>query len=99
MTAYAVDATTLNERERRFLELARKYYDANMDWLEFESFAFGMRSPLFAKDRSHRKIVEHPLYVVLKEMWLDLGVRQGKVAPDQPDEVADAPRGETPGRG
>lgn len=81
----------LNEVEKKFLEAARRLFEQNVNWLEFEGFAFGMRSPLFAKTRSHKNILEHPLYVALTDMWLELGVRQGM--------VKDGPRGsETGGR-
>ncbi len=70
------------EAEKKFLERARRLFAENTDWLEFEGFAFGMRSPVFAKTRSHKKVVESPLYIALRDMWLELGVRQGKVADD-----------------
>ena len=74
--------TGLNETERAFLGRARKLFAQNTDWFEFEGFAFGMRSPVFAKTRSHKKVVESPLYIALRDMWLELGVRQGKVRDD-----------------
>ena len=77
--------TGLNEAEEAFLEVARRMFAENTDWFEFESFAFGMRSPLFEKTRSHKNILEHPLYVALTDMWIELGIRQGK--------VKDGPRG------
>ena len=70
----------LNSEERDFLRQAEKRYRANVNWFEFEDFAFGMRSPLFARTRSHLDVLKHPLYVALKEMWLDLGEKQGLVA-------------------
>jgi len=74
--------TGLNEREQAFLETARRLFAENTDWFEFESFVFGMQSPVFAKTRSHRNILEHPLYRALTDMWLELGVRQGMVKDD-----------------
>ena len=85
----------LTAEERAFLQRAREKFEANIDWFAFEEFAFGMRSPIFAKQRSHPNVVEHPLYTALKSMWLDLGVRQGRVAPGTMQKVADAPRRET----
>ena len=82
--------TGLNEAERAFLERARRMFAENTNWLEFEGFAFGMRSPVFAKTRSHKNILEHPLYIALRDMWLELGVRQGV--------VKDGPRGSETGR-
>jgi hypothetical protein len=74
--------TGLNETEKAFLERARRMFAENTDWLEFEGFAFGMRSPVFAKTRSHKNILEHPLYIALQDMWLELGIRQGMVKDD-----------------
>lgn len=71
--------TELNEKEQAFLEAARRMFAENTDWLEFESFVFGMDSPVFSKTRSHRNVIESPLYIALRDMWLQLGVRQGMV--------------------
>ena len=69
----------LTREEDAFLRRARTKFEQNSDWFEFEDFAFGSRSPLYAKTRSHKDVLTHPLYVALKDMWLELGVRQGKV--------------------
>ena len=75
----------MSAAEHRFLELARTKFRDNADWFEFEDFAFGSRSPLFSATRSHRDVLTHPLYVELKEMWLRLGVQQGRIAaPEAP---------------
>ena len=71
----------LTDIERRFLQLAQRKFRENADWFEFEDFAFGMRSPLFSRLRSHRDVLTHPLYVPLRDMWLQLGVKQGRIAP------------------
>ena len=71
--------TQLTQEEDSFLHRAQKKFAQNADWLEFEDFAFGSRSPLYSKSRSHKDVLTHPLYVALKDMWLELGVRQGKV--------------------
>jgi len=76
----------LNPDEREFLRLAQKKYRANTNWFEFEDFAFGMRSPLFSRTRSHLDVLRHPLYLALKEMWLDLGEKQGLVGPSKREE-------------
>ena len=75
--------TSLTSEEQAFLSRARERFKENMDWLQFEDFAFGHRSPLFARDRSQQSILAHPLYQALKEMWLELGVRQGRILPSQ----------------
>jgi len=82
--AHPVDTLTAEERE--FLRHAEKKYRANTNWFEFEDFAFGMRSPLFSRIRSHLDVLRHPLYLALKEMWLDLGEKQGLVAPSKTEE-------------
>jgi hypothetical protein len=69
----------LTQEENAFLGRARKKFEQNAEWLEFEDFAFGARSPLYSKTRSHKDVLTHPLYVALKDMWLELGVRQGRV--------------------
>src|SRR5437868_15122084 len=71
----------LSPEERDFLRQAEKKYRSNANWFEFEDFAFGMKSPLFSSHRSHIDVLRHPLYLALKEMWLDLGVKQGLVSP------------------
>lgn len=89
---------SLTAEEQRFLEIARGKFLQNTDWFEFEDFAFGSRSPLFAATRSHRDVLTHPLYLALKDMWLQLGVRQGRVAPSGNEESEHAARRETRGR-
>ena len=74
--------TGLNEAESKFLKRARKMFAENTDWIEFENFAFGWGSPVFSKPRTHKNILEHPLYIALRDMWLELGVRQGMVKDD-----------------
>src|SRR5687767_221459 len=83
---------TLTADERQFLRLAQQKFRANEDWFEFESFAFGMDSPLFTRSRSHLEVLAHPLYLVLKEMWLDLGRKQGHVATSQEENSKDGSR-------
>jgi len=77
----------LSPDEFDFLRRAEKNYRSNMNWFEFEDFAFGMRSPLFSRQRSHLDVLRHPLYLALKEMWLNLGVKQGLVSPSKKEEA------------
>ena len=77
---------SLTAEELHFLREAEKKYRANANWFDFEDFAFGMRSPLFSRQRSHLDVLRHPLYIALKEMWLDLGVKQGLVSPSKREE-------------
>jgi hypothetical protein len=70
----------LTPEEEAFLARARACEAENLDWFAFESFAFGMQSPIFSKSRSHHgPHVENPVYIALREMWLRLGIRQGWV--------------------
>lgn len=87
----------LTPEERAFLHRARGKFLENADWLEFEDFAFGSRSLLYSRSRSHQDVLSHPLYLALKEMWLDLGVRQGRVSATK-GETSDAARRKTRGR-
>jgi|SRR5947207_15534324 len=84
----------LNPEEQRFLERAREKFRQNADWFAFEDFAFGMRSPIYSATRSHRDVLTNPLFRELNEMWLQLGLRQGRIAPD-PGKKGDAPRRQT----
>src|ERR1043166_4463733 len=88
----------LTPEEHAFLRQAERKYRANANWFEFEDFAFGMRSPLFSRQRSHLDVLKHPLYIALREMWLDLGVKPGLVSPSKRAEAHQARR-EAPGRG
>lgn len=99
MTATIDDGlSTLNADETAFLARARANVRKNMDWLAFEEFAFGMQSPLFAKTRSHKDVRENPLYLALRDMWLDLGVRQGYIANPQKEQAPDATGRKATGR-
>ena len=69
----------MTAEETSFLARAREKFAGDVDWFEFEEFAFGSRSPLYSKTRSHQDVLVHPLYIALKDMWLELGVRQGKI--------------------
>jgi len=96
--ALATDDQPLTAEEQSFLKRARGKHRDNINWLEFEEFAFGSRSPIFASSRSHRDVLQHPLYEALKEMWLDLGVRQGRIATPVKGDDQHAARRNAPGR-
>jgi hypothetical protein len=70
----------LTPDEQHFLSRAETKFAEGIDWLEFEDFAFGPRSPLFSRTRSQQDVLKHPLYIALRAMWLELGVRQGRIA-------------------
>src|SRR5436190_5437716 len=83
-----IDLSNLDSERKRFYQSAVEKFDHNVDWLEFEEFAFSFSSPVFKTSRNRREVLSDPLYLVLKDMWLRLGIRQGLVAP--PKETADA---------
>ena len=89
---------TLTPEENAFLRVARRKFSENTDWFAFEDFAFGMRSPLFSKSRSHRDVLTNPLYLELNRMWLELGVKQGRIANPEKGNTTNAPRRSAKGR-
>src|SRR6266576_1010088 len=84
-----IDLSHLDSERKRFYQLALGKLDENVPWLEFEDFAFSFGSPVFRASRNRREVLSDPLYVVLKDIWLRLGIRQGLVAPPK-ESVASA---------
>src|SRR6266550_7951341 len=78
-----IDLSNLDKERKRFYETALQMLEDNVDWLEFEDFAFSFSSPVFKTSRNRREVLSDPLYLVLKDMWLRLGIRQGLVAPSK----------------
>jgi hypothetical protein len=76
-----IDLSNLDSERKRFYQSAVEKFDRNIDWLEFEEFAFSFNSPVFKTSRNRSEVLSDPLYLVLKDMWLRLGIRQGMVAP------------------
>lgn len=81
-TGSNVVLSNLDARQQEFYREAAAKFRKNVDWSEFEDFAFGAGSPLYVRRTSHLDVLDHPLYRALKDMWLELGVRQGLVAQD-----------------
>jgi hypothetical protein len=79
-TGFEVNLDSLNDAEKKFFRVALKLFCRNERWLAFDEFILSMNSPLFAKDRSHKGLVDHPLFLVLRDMSLQLGVQQGMIA-------------------
>jgi hypothetical protein len=73
----------MSSRTKRFYQLAIEQLDANVDWLEFEGFAFSFGSPIFKASYDRQEVLTDPLFLVLKDIWLRLGIRQGMVAPSK----------------
>jgi len=84
-----IDLSDLDRDRKRFYQSALEKLDENVPWLEFEDFAFSFGSPVFRASRNRQEVLSDPLYVVLKDIWLRLGIRQGLVAPSK-ESVASA---------
>jgi hypothetical protein len=78
-----IDLTSLDADQKRFYQSAIEQLDANVDWIEFENFAFSFGSPVFKSSRDRQEVLKDPLFLALKDMWLRLGIRQGMVAPSK----------------
>ena len=70
----------LTKAEERFYLRARERFQQNADWLDFDDFVLGMHSPLYSGKLSHHEVLKHPLFLALKDMWLQLGMQQGMIA-------------------
>jgi hypothetical protein len=78
-----IDLTGLDADRKRFYQSAMEQLDANVDWLDFEGFAFSFGSPIFKASYDRQEVLTDPLFLVLKDIWLRLGIRQGMVAPSK----------------
>jgi len=85
-----IDLSHLDSERKHFYQSALEKLGKNVPWLDFEDFAFSFGSPVFRASRNRREVLSDPLYVVLKDMWLRLGIRQGLVAPLK--ESVDSPK-------
>ena len=79
-TGVRVNLDGLTPEEKRFYRQARKRFQEQTNWLAFDEFAFGMRSPIYHRQRSHIPVLKSALYLALKDMSLQLGVQQGLIA-------------------
>lgn len=79
-TGIDVDLTHLDDEKKRFFEAAREKFRRNVSWFEFEQLVFSYTSPLFRHSRNRAEVVNDPLFLALKDMWLQLGIKQGFVA-------------------
>jgi hypothetical protein len=83
-TGVAVSLAGLNAAQEGLFDEALKRFRANTDWLAFDEFVFGAQSVLFAGRRSYQDVLQSPLYVAIKDMSLQLGVQQGRIAEKRP---------------
>jgi hypothetical protein len=79
-TKFSIELSSLTESERAFYEKAVRQFQRNVDWVSFDEFLFSPKSPIYAGRRSHLEVLRHPLYLALRDMWLQLGVQQGMIA-------------------
>lgn len=77
-------------KQSRRLGRAVRQFRGNADWFSFDEYLFSPRSPIYARRRSHLDVLKDPLYLALKDMWLQLGVQQGMIARHK--EARPAPR-------
>lgn len=82
-TKVKINLDTLTETEKKFYRQALKKFRENTNWLAFDEFAFGKRSPIYLHRRSHLDVLKEPLFLALKDMSLQLGVQQGMIARKQ----------------
>src|SRR3954454_9422657 len=75
-----VDLGKLDDEKRRLFDAAQERFRKNTNWFEFEQLVFSYTSPLFRHAKSRAEVLRDPLYLALKDMWLQLGINQGFVA-------------------
>jgi hypothetical protein len=78
-TGIRIKLDGLTPEEKRFYRRALTRFQENAAWAAFDEFAFGMLSPIYKRKRSHIDVLKSPLYLALKDMWLQLGVQQGLI--------------------
>lgn len=79
-TGLEIDLGELDPNRQRLFETAQRQFRNNANWFEFEQLVFSYTSPIFQQTRSRADVVRDPLYKALKDMWLQLGIKQGFVA-------------------
>ena len=79
-TGLEIDLGELSPEKSRFFETAQKQFRKNVNWFEFEQVVFSYTSPVFSKSKSRAQVANDPLYLALKDMWLQLGINQGFVS-------------------
>jgi hypothetical protein len=79
-----LDLNALSETQSSFYRNAVRLYRKGVDWFDFWNYAFGLGSPLYDGTRVRSDVLDTPLEQALRHMWLDLGIKQGMVAPEKP---------------
>jgi hypothetical protein len=78
-TGARINIDDLSAEDKKFYKQAIQKFRENTNWLAFDEFAFGIRSPIYHGRRSHFEVLQSALYLVLKDMSLQLGVQQGLI--------------------
>jgi hypothetical protein len=76
-----IQPDTLPERQARFYRAALERYRRKIHFMDFEEFAFFPPSPIYDGLALKADVLTTPLYLELRDMWLELGIAQGYVAP------------------
>lgn len=71
--------TSLTAEEHRLYRRAIGYFESGMNWLSFDEFAFGAASPIYKGKKKPQEVIAHPLFLALKDMSIELGIRQGQI--------------------
>lgn len=80
-----IDARSLNDNQMAYLMKAKDAFLKNPDcwsfWriFFFYGFDFGGAEEFFPEAKTNEELVHHPLYEAIEELWLALGVNQGKM--------------------
>lgn len=69
----------VSEEEKRFFLSCRKQFRNNVAFREFEEVVFDFNSPIFKTAKKRKGVLQNPLYKACKDMWLRLGIKQGKI--------------------
>src|ERR1044072_8832829 len=83
-----LDLGHIDADKRRLFETASEMFRKNTSWFAFEQLIFSYTSPLFRKSKSRADVINEPLFLALKDMWLQLGIDQGYVANDRTEAKA-----------
>jgi len=75
-TGARINLDDLTAEDKKFYKQAMKRFRENTNWLSFDEFAFGIKSPIYNGRRSHIEVLQSALYLVLKDMSLQLGVQK-----------------------
>jgi len=79
-TKVKIELGDLTGEEKSFYQQALEQLDQSVNWLAFDEFAFGPRSPIYSQRRSHLDVAKDPLFQALLDMSMQLGVEEGLIS-------------------